>query len=480
MKKLFYIYSVLSIWLICACTDQDNIRFDTVLEETTDALYDSVYVDKAEAEVVFTKLSDNFTFENRDLLSRTVISNNIASIVRNKRALAYVINLPNEGGFMIISGTKKYGPVLAYSEHGNFHYNDIPETPSDFWLESMLDKLSSQIELPVDSTEQYAVVWKDLLESTKRNNGCRQNCRSRYAGDYDMNELQMIMQDSIISWSQHGDYEIINLYEPLTGNESADIQYWKDTEQATYIVYENEWEQLTIGLKRPNGPSDYRRNETINTRWRLVYNSTFPYLFDEEGSYQPLVGSGALAAGQIMNYYQYPNYIDWSVLNSSEYEDKDNPEISKFLFKLCEDAGSKYLRGWTLCEPKNLANAIASYGYKVSLIDGFNIGSIPCILYGNLKFPSNSTPSSVDHYITVSGTMSLYFETRIAIYTFTGPKEFNECWHWIDYFYNHLNKVDWNYGAINDGWYDLNVNMNFSGGVAKSFKISKSIIINKP
>lgn len=95
MKKLFYIYSVLSIWLICACTDQDNIRFDTVLEETTDALYDSVYVDKAEAEVVFTKLSDNFTFENRDLLSRTVISNNIASIVRNERALAYVINLPN-------------------------------------------------------------------------------------------------------------------------------------------------------------------------------------------------------------------------------------------------------------------------------------------------------------------------------------------------------------------------------------------------
>lgn len=53
MKKLFYIYSVLSIWLICACTDQDNIRFDTVLEETTDALYDSVYVDKAEAERQF-------------------------------------------------------------------------------------------------------------------------------------------------------------------------------------------------------------------------------------------------------------------------------------------------------------------------------------------------------------------------------------------------------------------------------------------
>ena len=480
MKKLFYIYSVLSIWLICACTDQDNIRFDTVLEETTDALYDSVYVDKAEAEVVFTKLSDNFTFENRDLLSRTVISNNIASIVRNERALAYVINLPNEGGFMIISGTKKYGPVLAYSEHGNFHYNDIPETPSDFWLESMLDKLSSQIELPVDSTEQYAVVWKDLLESTKRN-GCRQNCRSRYAGDYDMNELQMIMQDSIISWSQHGDYEIINLYEPLTGNESADIQYWKDTEQATYIVYENEWEQLTIGLKRPNGPSKFLQEETINTKWHSSCNSTFKYKIDSLGTYKPYVAAGALAAGQIMNYYRYPEYIDWDAIYTPNYDDyDDNRYISDLLYKICEDTYASYQRTTTMIDPSNLVNALSGYGYDVNISEGLNRGSIPYILYGKIYNRSGSIPSWYEHYITVSGTLSLYFETRIAIYTFTGEKIFNESWHWIEYYSSHLNKIDWHNCDVNNGWYDLNVNMNCTGIAAKSFKILKTINIKRP
>lgn len=475
MKKTLLLTLIL-FSLLCSCSDyQDQVEIVSNCSfASQNQVRDSVYVSSEEAIIAISKLRE-LVSPNDSVSTRSMSYSEITPVTKDNKTLAYIVNFPNQGGFIILSGIKKYNPILAYSEIGNYQFNYFQDNPSDYWLEAMVNKLSNQAELPNDSVYEQINIWNAILGNSKSSDNLP---KSRYADDYDMNELQMIMQDSIISWSQHQDYELINLYEPLTGDETADIRYWNDTEQATYILYENEWKQLTIGLRRPNGLSRFVQFETINTDWHSSCNSTFKYKIDSIGVFKPFVGAGALAVGQIMNYYRYPDSIDWEAMDTPECT--NNSYISDLLYKICEDSHATYRRHTTLCDPEKLVSATAGFGYDVTILDGLHMQSIPCVLFGKMYNRNGATPKWYEHYITVSGVMSLYFETRIAIYTFTGEKTFNECWHWIEYYSSQLHKINWHHGFINNGWYDLNVNMSLSGTDVESFKITKTINIEKP
>ena len=480
MKNYYLFYFTILLGLACSCTDE-MVQFEqpvvSIPEFPSEQVVDSVYVNSNEVVALISKLAESSSFAKNLRHSRSVESAEIIPLNRDGKALAYIVNFPNESGFMIISGTKKYGPLLAYGESQSFKYNDSPVDPADFWLEAMMDKLSEQVYLQNDTISTCMNVWNGLLGYT---NSCLATM-SRSIDDYDMMELQQIRQDSIIEWSSHQDYEILNVYDPLTDDYNADLERWRGTEQLTYILYENEWEQLALGLRR-SLPGEFVREESILTKWDYWCNSTFPYRWDENlNSYKPLPGSGALAAGQIMYYYRYPEYVDWSKMDVAETAKyMENQSISDFLYELGEESAASYSPGWTLIKPERLTSTITNYGYDAKLKKGLVGGSIPYIIYGKLNFPANSTPSYVHHYSIVSGFMSIFFEIRTSIYTFTGPRKFDECWFWREFYSNSLTKVDWLHFSFKDGYYDLKVKMPATTAYAKSFEILNTITIEKP
>ena len=54
----------------------------------------------------------------------------------------YVVNYANEGGFIIVSPTKNFTPVLAYSESGNYDVNGIKPFGLFEWQASIISHSS--------------------------------------------------------------------------------------------------------------------------------------------------------------------------------------------------------------------------------------------------------------------------------------------------------------------------------------------------
>ena len=73
--------------------------------------------------------------------------------------LMYVVNYANDKGFTVISATKNYAPVLAYSEEGYLNVNDASFTDNIF-IDEYKTHIESVVGLECDSLRQkYAIDW---------------------------------------------------------------------------------------------------------------------------------------------------------------------------------------------------------------------------------------------------------------------------------------------------------------------------------
>lgn len=75
----------------------------------------------------------------------------------------HVINYPNERGFILISATKNYVPVLAFSPNGNFDAFDKHVNGLDIWKAETLEALSIAKGSSDEAAEPYRRMWKSYL-----------------------------------------------------------------------------------------------------------------------------------------------------------------------------------------------------------------------------------------------------------------------------------------------------------------------------
>ena len=87
---------------------------------------------------------------------RYVLNNERTRSASAPDTLAYVINYPDNGGFVIVSSVNKVYPVLAYSDKGNFTFdNEIAK-------ENFIDKIGVYIS-NADNSKSYEVSSNDFL-----------------------------------------------------------------------------------------------------------------------------------------------------------------------------------------------------------------------------------------------------------------------------------------------------------------------------
>lgn len=217
--------------------------------------------------------------------------------------IMYVVNWPNNGGFVVVSATKMATPILAYSETGNFDAET--DSPALSLLESLKAGLSYVIENPADSLLQNNAIGWDVYE-----NHFSTSMLSRALST----EMQQKMQQKIskmkaAGWNYVGnitaaryrmpDSEYQALYRDAM--QFSDQQY--DIEEVSLCFIKDE-RMTTVG---PLLTSSWDQNIT-------PYNLVAILDYGISINNQPKAGCTPLAIAQIANYHKFPTKYKWEEL----------------------------------------------------------------------------------------------------------------------------------------------------------------------
>ncbi len=268
-------------------------------------------------------------------------------------AAMHVINYDG-GGWAIISATRDYIPVLAYSDEGSFEVTD-DMGPVDVWLSETKEAIRVAANLDAEAKASIRAEWNrlepadyDVLLSSAR------KTRAAYdplaAAAFDARYTQL--------WSQYGSQGYIII--PLDGADSFfDNQSDLQLIRALADGYNSPHEYTIVGVKRETISSAI--GPLVTTHW----HQDEPYNYDCGGGGYP-VGCIPIALGQIMKFFGYPSKV-------SSMPDRQGTNtqtaLTLFLKEIGEECGINYptySAGATYREAKR---AFESYGYNTTLSD---------------------------------------------------------------------------------------------------------------
>ena len=356
----------------------------------------------------------------------------------------YVINY-NDGGFIILSSTKKTEPVLAYSESGYFALDET-DNPTTLWQEATSDYIRYAETLPIDSVQSSLYLWRDLLYEGTSTNPILKNTKSRGeeidAAIY--NEIQTIVQNARIEWESNG-YKTYSITEMVLDEAWHDyaIQRAKD---AIFPIYEDYWEDFSFMVEHDESVTD-EKEILIKTKWTQgsPYNK---YCFlDSLPTVKGYVGCGPLAVGQIMYYYEFPKSFDWDGMKTGTSANIcDN--IAKMLSEIGNGCLAEYKKGGTSVNIGNVRDYMNKFwkgSNKTEIVK--NPPAVPCIVRGS--------GASADGHEWIEGGKSTY--TSRHYYVCWGITEYNRLTDFETSPIVGLNQeyryVVWGWGGRYDGWY---------------------------
>lgn len=259
----------------------------------------------------------------------------------NNTLLAYVINY-DEGGWAIVSATKDYYPILAYSDTLKFQL-DYSEANLglDIWIEEMSQAIKSSHELDSQASAQIALEWQKYTPETLStqsagiptgNSPEAIMCRNR------LKELNEIYSND--GWSFRTLSSIQNISIPQHIYDTAD-------------QYSSPYEYTIVGLK---DVSIYHNiGPLITTTWGQdgEYNNLCP---DDK-----LAGCVPIAMAQIMNFHQYPSTFDWANM-----QDNYATYASQYLIaNIGSTIGVDYGYESTSSNISDAKDGFEEYGYNV-------------------------------------------------------------------------------------------------------------------
>lgn len=265
--------------------------------------------------------------------------------------LIYVVNYANNDGFMLISATKKYFPIIAESDEGNFNISETDNAhPAAMWLSQQCSTIANVGQLPesikrIIDSEWMAFSNPQLIENSR-------------SSDI---EKPQVYYDSLKVWTLDPNIEVYLYDDYINTQEYQSLsQTEKDNITAGIHMYGNEFygtpESSTIVLRYDTGKK-VNTGELLKTKWRqnYGYNASVPS--------GVRVGCAPVAAGQIMKYHKQPTSISWDLMP----DNKPSSETSNFLYSLGQRMGIKYEDGKSEASDNQAKLALESYGYNVTL-----------------------------------------------------------------------------------------------------------------
>lgn len=457
-KKLLYLFF---LSLIVSCSEGDEtIKFDI-----QDDAFESIVLESDLDKTVIDNIARKYSSK-----PLTKSGGYMLSSIRDENGdvAMYVINFADDAGFVVVSATKMYEPILAFSEKGNFDVSS-PNMPEGLkqWKIDAIEDINKHRNLPADSALRYATFWREF-ESVKKYNPNRVLTRA-----YEYPELDRIMMDSVALWQSQG-YNVYSLYEnPTTGDSELDAQIRACAENSILPIYD--WQNYSLLIEKEYS-NEYGRNNFLKSCWDQFsgYNMYLP--MRPTLPQHAYVGCDILSVSQVMRYFEKPTYsisfpyhlenmpFDYSTQETALFI---RDVFDRFTYKIVTDTCT----GSTLREEYNV---IRSYGYSAKL-ESYDKQKVLNNIYQMIPVIIRGQSDRMGHSWIISGVKQYVGATEYKLYTFVSENELSNVYscETNQTTSSHFYYMSWGWGGYYDGFYSSN---NIYDPVSQNTWMNKSII----
>lgn len=411
----------------------------------------------------------------------------------------YVLNF-NQGGWALVSATRKYQPILAHNDKGSFDvYGNMPGGLM-LWKENTVNTISDVDNMvPQDTIEMYKKEWSAIspivrLQGASASDGVTRP-KSRvdhwtdapvFHSDFtreDYDRLLGIMADTIAELRGKGytveTFEHLNYGDLIPGAYGEQGITINDLIQMcdgmTYIFYSENFRFLSFAVYHDLYVGD-TTGPIIESTWAQSngYNQTFP----TENGVHKLAGCAPVAVGQLMRYFQHPtNYknFNWSDMPLT------SPSVatSNFLYDIGLEMHTDHGISNSGTSPENRKEFLKKY-YSFDEKNGLSNPEVENYMNGGLTMVRAKFGKS--YHVWLSGGRSFHYHTSYNdIYTFTLKDEMTTCGNMQQetiYPPNRTVYMNWGWGGYYDGYFSLS-GWKIPGESSKSADISILYHFNK-
>ncbi len=260
--------------------------------------------------------------------------------------LFYIVNYANNQGYVLVSATQDYEPVLAYSDVGNFIMDEAENTGVSVWLSEQRENIRSVDLFPDSIKQNYRSKWMTY--------NVEQVPYPMTRADED---VMGMLAFALAEWEREGytvyrleDIENTEFMESLPQDVKENLRYAQDSAEPNYGGKAH----VTFLLERKYTDRYYNIQSLLKTQWQQQNG------FNQFTPNNIPVGCVAVAIGQIMKYHEYPATYDWDNMHNVE----PTETTARFLVEVGRKAGINYDEGESGSNIDKALVALKEYGYS--------------------------------------------------------------------------------------------------------------------
>ena len=350
----------------------------------------------------------------------------------NAEPVYYIVNYSDNQGFVIVSATKNYVPIIGSFESGNFD-----PAQKNHPLLGYLDEFKCAI-APINSTQidslrmKFAPEWLhfEQVELTIP----------------DTRSVSYDKQAAIKEWTAKG-YECFNL---------STVRHFLDEAEAEAFIRD-------VCSRAPSGVDPMEASIFLIKDDHIKYGPLLKTAWHQyaplnHGASNGIAGCSTVAVAQIMAYHKCSTKFNWNLIGT--YPAPSNTEAQRLGVVLRGDLNSTYESNGTFAFTKQTKAVFEKYGYQTNLVDhdvysptqtehiGYAIGNGRPVFMRGSNINNGGHAWVCDGYKSWHTTYSaLYIERDFGMsggYSFYGgvrKKNGNSYFH-----------MNWGYAGANDGW----------------------------
>lgn len=346
-RELFNLIAVICVvFLFVACNkdlpleDQEAGQEIEIPANMDDETFVSLQQANDVAEAFFGGLS---TLKSAGTQKRIVSTETITDR-ENQNPSMYVMNY-SDGGFVIVSSTRNYYPILAYSDENSF---ELAENmgPVTVWLEETKQAIRESEDLDKETKREIYSLWKS----------------------YETEEFQIPPSSALKSFNPLEDAFGTRLGQLYSQYRTDGWIYFQSLQAAYYNLDSSDWSNLCSLANSFGSPIEYTIVVSKPDNVSNIVGPLLPTKWHQGNPYNELctpciAGCSTIAMAQIMRHHQYPTYFNWSDIPVSNATINTQLLILNIGYAL----GLDYINCNLGATNNQVKNAFQSFGYTTTL-----------------------------------------------------------------------------------------------------------------
>lgn len=387
---------IFSILVLGACQSDEleNLAVQNQKQQPYELKVPSTKVTKEDAYNVAIK---NISSKGLGIPTRSVRSIDNIQCISDKAGnpSIYVVNFMNEQGFMLISATRNYHPILAYNDKGHFEINCLPEGVST-WIYYIKEDIATANALPKDSTYLFRSEWAKYDKPTPYYVANTRSVKS---------DFENYVMNMVSNWTRDGiEYHALGESQGIIPEDV--YQRWCAIAEGSIFPEYGDYMNYSFILVERCSQNNEKKLE-FGPKWgqKRGFNKFFPILSSGE---RAVAGCGTIAMATVLRQNEYPAYMyPWKDMPYYENtKETANNETADFVRDVAESLNPIYEIGATGTTLSNIKKSFVNkfhYSRSIDIVKHTTERTLTEISGGRYVIMTGYSPQNLGHAWVTSG-----------------------------------------------------------------------------